>query len=35
MGTAYREKISDGRLRAVGEHVRAWLFGKGKKAKAK
>jgi hypothetical protein len=28
MGTAYREKISDERLRAVGEHVRTWLFGK-------
>jgi hypothetical protein len=32
-GTAYHEKISDERLRAVGEHVRTWLFGKARKAK--
>ncbi len=33
MGTAYREKVSDDRLRAVCEHVREWLFGKTKKRK--
>jgi integrase len=27
MAAAYRERISDDRLRAVTEHVRAWLFG--------
>jgi integrase len=27
MGGHYRERIEDGRLRAVAEHVRAWLFG--------
>jgi integrase len=27
MSTVYRETISDGRLRAVTDHVRAWLFG--------
>ena len=30
-GTAYREKVSDERLRAVFEHVRVGLFGKAKK----
>jgi hypothetical protein len=24
--TPYRERIDDGRLNAVAEHVRAWLF---------
>ena len=27
MGSHYRERIEDSRLRAVAEHVRAWLFG--------
>jgi integrase len=27
MASKYRERISDGRLEAVAEHVRAWLFG--------
>jgi integrase len=27
MAGAYRERISDDRLRAVTDHVRAWLFG--------
>ncbi|MSU78910.1 MAG: hypothetical protein EXS16_12545 [Gemmataceae bacterium] len=27
MSANYRERISDARLRAVGEHVRQWLFG--------
>jgi integrase len=27
MGAVYRERIEDGRLRAVAECVRAWLFG--------
>src|SRR5205823_1983301 len=29
MGGHYRERVEDDRLRAVAEHVRAWLFGKG------
>jgi integrase len=28
MAAAYRERISDERLRAVTDHVRGWLFGK-------
>jgi integrase len=28
MASVYREKISDERLKAVTDHVRAWLFGK-------
>ena len=27
IATAYRERITDDRLRAVAEHVRGWLFG--------
>jgi integrase len=27
MSSVYRETISDQRLKAVAEHVRAWLFG--------
>jgi integrase len=27
MSSVYRETISDARLRAVTDHVRAWLFG--------
>src|SRR5262249_34042522 len=27
MGGHYRERIEDGRLRAVADHVRNWLFG--------
>jgi integrase len=27
MGAQYRERVEDDRLRAVAEHVRAWLFG--------
>ena len=27
MGGHYRERVEDDRLRAVAEHVRAWLFG--------
>jgi integrase len=30
MSSVYRETISDNRLRAVADHVRAWLFGKPK-----
>ncbi len=30
MGTAYREKADDERLRAVCEHVKVWLFEKAK-----
>jgi integrase len=29
MSARYRQRISDERLRAVADHVRAWLFGKG------
>jgi hypothetical protein len=31
MSSVYRETISDERLRAVADHVRAWLFGGGQK----
>jgi hypothetical protein len=27
MSSIYRERISDERLRAVTDHVHAWLFG--------
>jgi hypothetical protein len=27
MGGHYRERVEDSRLKAVAEHVRAWLFG--------
>lgn len=27
MASIYRERTSDGRLQAVAEHVRKWLFG--------
>jgi hypothetical protein len=29
MSTIYRERISDARLKAVSDHVRAWLFSSG------
>jgi len=32
MAGVYRERISDERLRAVVEHVRAWLFDVGNSA---
>ena len=28
MASVYRERISDGRLESVADHVRAWLFKK-------
>jgi integrase len=31
MATVYRERVSDERLKAVTDHVRAWLFGPAKK----
>jgi integrase len=31
MASHYRERVEDNRLRAVTEHVRAWLFGKSDK----
>jgi integrase len=34
MSSVYRETISDARLRAVADHVRAWLFPPPKKDKA-
>jgi integrase len=34
MASAYRERIGDERLRAVTDHVRAWLFGPGPQARA-
>jgi integrase len=34
MANVYRETISDERIRAVSEHVRAWLFGTGNVAEA-
>jgi integrase len=32
MSSVYRETISDSRLRAVSDHVRAWLFGEARPA---
>jgi integrase len=32
MASTYRERVGDDRLRAVAEHVRGWLFVKGKPA---
>jgi integrase len=32
MGGHYRERIDDGRLKAVAEHVRRWLFPQGESA---
>jgi integrase len=29
MGTNYRDSVDDGRLRAVTDHVHAWLFPQG------
>jgi integrase len=29
MASAYRETISDARLKAVADHVHTWLFGSG------
>jgi hypothetical protein len=31
MASVYRERISDARLRAVTDHVRAWLYPPAKK----
>jgi integrase len=33
IASAYREEVSDDRLRAVADHVRGWLFGPATKAK--
>ena len=35
MASVYRERISDERLRAVTDHVRAWLFPKPEKTQEK
>jgi integrase len=35
MSSVYRERISDERLKAVTDHVRAWLFGEPKQAAPK
>jgi len=32
MGAHYRERVEDGRLKTVAEHVRTWLFGTGDSA---
>ena len=34
MGGHYRERIEDGRLKAVGQHVRQWLFAAPEAAQA-
>jgi integrase len=34
MSSVYRERISDERLRAVSDYVRAWLFGRNRKRRA-
>jgi integrase len=35
MASVYRERISDARLKAVSDYVRAWVFGEDEKAKRK
>jgi integrase len=35
MSTVYRERISDDRLKAVSDHVRAWLFPAGRRPRTR
>jgi integrase len=35
MAGAYRERISDERLKAVSDHIRKWVFGEGEKEQPK